>query len=85
MQMHITSEIQFNDIKAFIEKFTSLGVDIQVTELDVRMGVENEKLTNEVLLQQARYYKQLFDIIKVHKEALNTVIFWGFIDDTKPL
>jgi endo-1,4-beta-xylanase len=82
MQMHITSDIAFEDIKASIEKYASLGVDIQVTELDVRMGVENENVTNEVLQQQARYYKQLFDILKNHKNVINTVIFWGVIDDT---
>jgi endo-1,4-beta-xylanase len=82
MQMHITSDIAFEDIKASIEKYASLGVDIQVTELDVRMGVENENVTNEVLQQQARYYKQLFDILKNHKNVINTVIFWGVVDDT---
>ena len=82
LQMHVSSDVSLDDVKASIEKYASLGVDIQITELDVKMGVENEAVTAEVLLQQARYYKQLFDIFKAHKVDISTVVLWGVIDDT---
>ncbi len=82
-QMHVNSSISMDTIRKSIEKFESIpGIEIQVTELDVKMGVENEAVTHEVFLKQGRYYKQLFDLFKSKKEIINAVVIWGVTDDT---
>ena len=83
LQMHVNSDISMDSIKKSIEKYESIpGIDIQVTELDVSMGVKNEAVNYEVLLKQGRYYKQLFDLFKSKKESISAVVIWGVIDDT---
>nr|ADB23440.1 XynA [Thermoanaerobacterium saccharolyticum] len=78
MQMHININSNIDNIKASIEKLASLGVEIQVTELDMNM---NGNISNEALLKQARLYKQLFDLFKAEKQYITAVVFWGVSDD----
>ncbi|WKV08626.1 endo-1,4-beta-xylanase [Thermoanaerobacterium sp. CMT5567-10] len=78
MQMHININSNIDNIKASIEKLASLGVEIQVTELDMNM---NGDVSNEALLKQARLYKQLFDLFKAEKQYITAVVFWGVSDD----
>ncbi|ADL68522.1 Cellulose 1,4-beta-cellobiosidase [Thermoanaerobacterium thermosaccharolyticum DSM 571] len=78
MQMHININSNIDNIKASIEKLASLGVEIQVTELDMNM---NGNISNEALLKQARLYKQLFDLFKAEKPYITAVVFWGVSDD----
>ena len=83
LQMHVNSDISMDSIKKSIEKYESIeGIELQVTELDVSMGVKNEAVTYDVLLKQGRYYKQLFDLFKSKKESISAVVIWGVIDDT---
>ncbi len=77
MQMHISTDTSVDDIKASIEKFASLGVDIQVTELDLKIvGTVNQ----DSYLRQARLYKQVFDLLKSKKNNISTVMLWGITD-----
>ncbi|MDI9217054.1 endo-1,4-beta-xylanase [Clostridium tertium] len=83
LQMHVSSDVPMDSIKKSMEKYESIpGIELQVTELDVSMGLENEAVTHEVLLKQGRYYKQLFDLFKSKKESISAVVIWGVIDDT---
>lgn len=82
LQMHVNSDISMDAIKRSIEKYESIpGIDIQVTELDVSMGVKDAAVTQEVLLKQGRYYKQLFDLLKSKSDRISAVVLWGVIDD----
>lgn len=54
-----------------IQKYASIGCDIQITELDVTTTSEET---------QATYYKDLFDIYKKYKDHISAVIFWGIND-----
>ncbi|MBZ9614045.1 endo-1,4-beta-xylanase [Clostridium estertheticum] len=77
MQMHINTNTSVDSIKASIEKFASLGVDIQVTELDLEiLGTINQ----EGYLKQAKLYKQVFDLLKSKKNNISTVMIWGITD-----
>nr|AAC43719.1 endoxylanase precursor [Thermoanaerobacterium sp.]prf//2209349A endoxylanase [Thermoanaerobacterium sp.] len=78
MQMHISINSNIDNIKASIEKLASLGVEIQVTELDMNM---NGDVSNDALLKQARLYKQLFDLFKAEKHYITDVVFRGVSDD----
>ncbi|WP_051585735.1 endo-1,4-beta-xylanase [Caldanaerobius polysaccharolyticus] len=78
MQMHININSNVDNIKASIEKFASLGVQIQITELDMNM---QGNVSQDALLRQARLYKQLFDVLKQEKQYITAVVFWGVSDD----
>lgn len=78
MQMHININSNVESIKASIERFKSLGVEIQVTELDMNMLGDVSK---KALLKQARLYKQIFDLLKQEKDYITAVVFWGVSDD----
>lgn len=77
-QMHISITNNVNDIKTSIEKIASLGVKVQVTELDMST---NGDVSPNALLQEARLYKNLFDMFKTEKKYINTVVFWNISDD----
>lgn len=58
-----------------IQKFTSIGCDVQVTELDVTCK------NGATLATQATYYKNLFDIYKKYKDKISAVVVWGVNDN----
>jgi endo-1,4-beta-xylanase len=78
MQMHMNVNTDINAVKASIEKFASLGLPIQITELDLRTN-ENP-VTQNGLAKQALVYKQLFDMLKTEKDKVTAVLFWGTTD-----
>jgi endo-1,4-beta-xylanase len=79
IQMHITATSpSIENIKAAIEKLGSLGLPIQITELD--MGIDSNTAANRLL--QARRYKELFDLFELEskKGILKAVTIWGSAD-----
>jgi endo-1,4-beta-xylanase len=87
LQMHVSIySPSIVDIQRAIERFASLGVKVQVTEMDVSIyrGSEAQKpLTPELLAQQARRYGELFGLFKEEAaaERLDMVMLWGVSDD----
>jgi endo-1,4-beta-xylanase len=86
-QMHISSySPSVAQIRRSIEKIASLGVKVQVTELDVSIYKSaSEPLktaTQDVLLLQAKKYKDIFAMFKEEaiKGNIDTVTLWG-VDD----
>jgi endo-1,4-beta-xylanase len=69
------------DVESSIRKYGELGLEIQITELDMRLG-EN---TEEAYLRQAKRYKRLFIILKNLDDTgaadITNVTFWGLSDD----
>jgi len=69
-----------------IERFASLGVDVQITELDMSVYGNSTEAAKEpgreVLLTQADKYKKLFDMFSEQhaKGNLDMVMFWGTDD-----
>ncbi len=76
-----------DDIRAAIEKYASLGLRLQLTELDVsvfRFDDKREDLvspTKEMLELQAIRYDALFSLLREYKECIDAVTFWGAADD----
>ena len=71
-----------------LDRYSSLGLNIQITELDitVRSGRKNgSALVDSVLtpalanLQAARY-KEVFDIFRAYKNVITGVTFWNVSD-----
>jgi endo-1,4-beta-xylanase len=79
------------DLAATIRRFGSLGLKIQVTELDIsiypwekerrdlRPG-ESDSLTAELEQKQADQYRKVFTVFRQYKSFINGVTFWNVSD-----
>ncbi|MBN2394400.1 MAG: endo-1,4-beta-xylanase [Anaerolineae bacterium] len=86
MQMHVNIQIpSIPAIEAAIERFAELG-EVHVTELDMSMYTNNTTsyatISDELLLQQGYRYRDIFEVLKRHADAIGSVTFWGLADDT---
>lgn len=76
-----------DDIRSAIEKYASLGLQLQLTELDVSMFRFDDKrkdLTEapeELLEAQAKRYEGMFGILREYRDHITSVTFWGAADD----
>lgn len=74
-----------DEIRAAFDKFISLGLKIQVTELDVSIYRDDKEdmkpFTSELEAQQAAYYKMCFGLFEEYKEHIDCVSFWGIADN----
>jgi endo-1,4-beta-xylanase len=75
------------DLRNTIRRLASLGVKVQITELDISIyasGAEAKKRADrEVLLEQANKYRALFDMFRdeAREGNLDMVLVWGIADD----
>ena len=60
-----------------LKKYTSLGLDVQITELDATV---QENSGDKYFDIQAKYYKGLFDLYEKYSDKISAVIFWGITD-----
>jgi endo-1,4-beta-xylanase len=79
------------ELKASIEKFSSLGLNVQITELDVsvypsehksreRKPDDNDTFTKEMEQKQIDQYKMFFKVFREYKKNLTGVTFWNVSD-----
>ncbi|MFC4113106.1 endo-1,4-beta-xylanase [Nonomuraea zeae] len=85
-QLHLNIEQPpASSVEATIERFAALGVDQQVTELDVSIYTDfvssYDSIPPELLIQQGHRYKELFDVFRRHASELSSVTVWGESDD----
>jgi endo-1,4-beta-xylanase len=68
-----------------IAKFRPLGVDQQITEMDVSVYTDNSQSypapPRELLERQAYRYRDLFEVFKRHSDVISSVTTWGVADD----
>ncbi len=85
---HQTTE----NLQSAIELYSSLGLEVHVTELDVSVYIPGmqytpetfytaETFTADVQSRQAERYREFFDLFRRHSEAITNVTFWGIADD----
>ena len=76
-----------DQIRAAIERYASLGLKLQLTELDVSVfsfedrRTDLTKPTSELLHLQAERYEQFFQLLREYREKITAVTFWGAADD----
>ncbi|MNJ48166.1 Endo-1,4-beta-xylanase [compost metagenome] len=76
-----------DDIRTAIEKYASLGLQLQLTELDVSMFAFDDKRTDlkeppaQLIELQAQRYEQMFKLLKEYRDVISSVTFWGAADD----
>jgi endo-1,4-beta-xylanase len=79
------------ELRDAIEKFASLGLKIQFTELDVsiykweksprqRKPDESDAFTPEAEQQQIEKYKMVFKVFRKYKKVITGVTFWNISD-----
>jgi len=78
---------ELDDIRTAIEKYASLGLRLQLTELDLSMFHYEDKRTDlaapaaELLELQAVRYEALFRLLLEYRAHIDAVTFWGAADD----
>jgi len=76
----------YDNVKYALENFISLGIIVDISELDVIAGYDeegtgkNSTLSNEDAQKQADVYTMLFKLFLEYKEHIGRVTMWG-IDD----
>jgi endo-1,4-beta-xylanase len=84
LQYHITMEYpSLQEMKDELDKFSSLGLPIHVTELDMSLNDDPKLVADQApedkLIRQAYRYKEIFDLFKQYK-SVESVTFWGMED-----
>ncbi|MER5643281.1 endo-1,4-beta-xylanase [Streptosporangium sp. NPDC002524] len=85
-QLHVNVEQPpASYIEDTIEKFARLGVEQQVTELDVSVYTDftssYDTVPAGVLALQGHRYKEIFDVFRRQARHLSSVTIWGVADD----
>ncbi len=76
-----------DEIRSAIEKYASLGLTLQLTELDMSLFRFDDRRTDltkppaELLELQAERYAAVFKLLREYKEVISAVTFWGAADD----
>lgn len=78
------------DILSSISKFSSLGIKVQITELDVSVYSSSanfsvrtpgdDAFTSEMEQKQINFYKTIFRDFRTNKNVINGVTFWNISD-----
>lgn len=78
MQSHLATNFpSAAQYKKALAKFAALGLDIQVTELDITTSDTSEA----GLETQAQVYSDIMDALVEYSDSISAVIFWGVTDD----
>jgi endo-1,4-beta-xylanase len=86
-QGHLYTQDSIDSYMETLKAFSALGLDVQITELDVCLGSWQDILspTEENLKAQGRYYYELINRIiegnKAGETCLSAITFWGFADN----
>jgi endo-1,4-beta-xylanase len=85
-QMHINIGCPSTaDFVETINMFAALGVENQVTELDMSVYHNSQDsyatVHPEAMAKQAQRYRELFDALRQLKGKITGVMFWGVADD----
>ena len=79
------------ELKYTIDKFSSLGLEVQITELDMsvykwekerrqKRADESDEYTADLQQKQTEQYQKVFKIFRENKDKLTSVTFWNITD-----
>jgi endo-1,4-beta-xylanase len=85
-QMHINVEWpSVGETEAMLERFVPLGVEQQITEMDVSIYTSADETfptpPEDRLLAQAEQYRDMFALFDNYAEHITSVTLWGVADD----
>ncbi|PZD94480.1 1,4-beta-xylanase [Paenibacillus sambharensis] len=76
-----------DEIRAAIEGYASLGLQVQITELDISVFDFEDRRTDlvrptaEMEEKQAERYDAVFRMLREYRDVITAVTFWGAADD----
>jgi endo-1,4-beta-xylanase len=79
------------ELEESITKFASLGLKVQVTELDVsvypkeherreKRSTDKSEFTSQMNDKQSAHYKMLFEVFRKHRNTITGITFWNLSD-----
>lgn len=75
-------------LQKVIDKLYKLGVDIQVTEVDMEVTADKSEMFDVVPknaeLLQSKKYSQMFEVLRKNADKISSVTFWG-VNDNRPI
>ncbi|MBN2736151.1 MAG: endo-1,4-beta-xylanase [Spirochaetales bacterium] len=85
-QFHINiNSPSIQSMRDTIELFAGLGLDNQITEMDMSVYTNStdsyETIPEELLIQQAYRYADVFDLLRELSDVISSVTIWGISDD----
>lgn len=73
------------EIQETIDSFASLGLEIQITELDIEVYKNPRQkevpYTPEMEALIAERYREIFEVFRANSDVVTDVTFWGVSDD----
>ena len=80
------------NLEEAINLYSSLGLEIQITELDVSLYLRGisytpdmfytlQTFTPELQAQQAERFREFFDMFREHRDVIAGLTLWGIADD----
>lgn len=86
LQCHINIyEPNVDDYKRALDEYSKLGINIQITEMDVSIyDYEKGRYQNppaNLIERQAQLYSDYFKMFRDYKEIIETVTLWAVADD----
>lgn len=85
-QAHLYTQDRINGYLAVVDKLASLGIKINLTELDVSLGnwQKIEEPSDTMLREQGKFYYDLINGLLTRvdegKVKMDALTFWGFVD-----
>ena len=76
-QFHVSLSLPVSALGETLERFSDLGLQQAVTELDVTTGTP---LTDALLVEQGYYYRDAFRAFRRYADQLFSVTVWGLYD-----
>ena len=79
-QMHVETSVDYSSMRANFQRFGALGLNLQITELDVRLPVDgNGNATAADLAAQAETYWNILGVALAIPQ-MKVIQSWGFTD-----
>ena len=86
LQAHYDIYFDAGELRKSIELFSSLGLQVHITELDISVykfderGVDFKTPPEDRLKMQVELYAGIFEILRENKDKVGSVTFWGLND-----
>ena len=80
MQGHYSVSTNPTNVKLSLERFIELGVEVSISELDVRAG-SNFLLSEKEADAQGYFYAQLFKLLSDNADSVARVTFWEWMTE----
>ncbi|MEK3882982.1 endo-1,4-beta-xylanase [Paenibacillus sp. PL2-23] len=79
---HLLYSPSIEEVEKTIKQYSELGLDIQITELDVDSGVSVDMpLPADIEARQGHRYMELMEVYKKYRNNISSVTIWGLQDE----